>query len=349
VGGTSASSPIIASTYALAGTPVSGTYPGSYPYASPASLNDVTSGSNHTGGCSPSYLCTAGKGYDGPTGLGTPNGTGAFAAPRPSITAISPTLGPPAGGTTVTLTGVNFSGATAVAFGTKAAASFTVVSGTSVRAVSPSGTGTVDITVTTPYGTSATGSADRFTYNVAPAITSADNATFTVGSPGTFTVTTTGSPIPALSKTGPLPDGVTFIDNGDGTATLAGTPASGTAGTYPLTIGAANGVGTPASQPFTLTVSAAPNPVLSGSFNAGGVPQAGGTVYAFSASSYVNLGAASVDTSGNYSISLPAGGYKLYLAPITSGYGLQWFGGADWTSATLVTVSGATTQNIALP
>jgi subtilase family serine protease len=75
VGGTSASSPIIASVYALAGNTAS-ISSGSYPYAHTSALNDVTSGSNGT--CSPSYLCTAGTGYDGPTGLGTPNGTGAF-------------------------------------------------------------------------------------------------------------------------------------------------------------------------------------------------------------------------------------------------------------------------------
>jgi subtilase family serine protease len=75
-GGTSVASPIMASVFALAGTPTAGTYPSSYPYSHTSSLNDVTSGSN--GSCSPSYLCTAGPGYDGPTGLGTPNGTGAF-------------------------------------------------------------------------------------------------------------------------------------------------------------------------------------------------------------------------------------------------------------------------------
>jgi subtilase family serine protease len=75
-GGTSASSPIIASVYALAGTPSSGSNPASFPYAHTSSLNDVTSGSN--GSCGGSYLCTAGSGYDGPTGLGTPNGTDAF-------------------------------------------------------------------------------------------------------------------------------------------------------------------------------------------------------------------------------------------------------------------------------
>lgn len=74
-GGTSVASPIIASVYALAGNAAGVTY-GSYPYSHTSSLNDVTSGSN--GSCGGTYLCTAGTGYDGPTGLGTPNGTGAF-------------------------------------------------------------------------------------------------------------------------------------------------------------------------------------------------------------------------------------------------------------------------------
>ncbi|MBV2155353.1 S53 family peptidase [Kitasatospora sp. SUK 42] len=77
-GGTSASSPIIAGVYADAGTPGASDYPARYPYAHTGALNDVTSGANGT--CSPSYLCTAGPGYDGPTGLGTPNGLTAFTA-----------------------------------------------------------------------------------------------------------------------------------------------------------------------------------------------------------------------------------------------------------------------------
>jgi hypothetical protein len=78
-GGTSAASPIIASTYALAGTPTPGTYASSYPYAYPKGLHDITSGKNSPSGCTPAYLCTAGPGYDGPSGLGTPNGVAAFA------------------------------------------------------------------------------------------------------------------------------------------------------------------------------------------------------------------------------------------------------------------------------
>ena len=78
-GGTSASAPIIASVYALAGPPPPGSAPNSFPYAKPAALNDVTSGSN--GDCGKTALCTAGRGYDGPTGLGTPNGIAGFGAP----------------------------------------------------------------------------------------------------------------------------------------------------------------------------------------------------------------------------------------------------------------------------
>lgn len=74
-GGTSVASPIIASVYALAGNAAS-VVDGSSPYAPTGSLHDITSGSN--GSCGGSYLCTAGPGYDGPTGNGTPNGTGAF-------------------------------------------------------------------------------------------------------------------------------------------------------------------------------------------------------------------------------------------------------------------------------
>jgi subtilase family serine protease len=73
-GGTSASSPIIASVYALSGNTAG--YPASYTWAHASGLFDVTSGSNGT--CSPAIWCNATTGWDGPTGLGTPNGTSAF-------------------------------------------------------------------------------------------------------------------------------------------------------------------------------------------------------------------------------------------------------------------------------
>jgi subtilase family serine protease len=76
-GGTSEASPIIASVYALSGnTGSAATYANSIPYAHPAALFDVTDGAN--GSCATVQWCTARPGWDGPTGLGTPNGTAAF-------------------------------------------------------------------------------------------------------------------------------------------------------------------------------------------------------------------------------------------------------------------------------
>jgi subtilase family serine protease len=74
-GGTSVAAPVIGGVYALAGNASSINY-GSFSYSNTSSLFDVLSGSN--GSCGGSYLCTGASGYDGPTGNGTPNGTGAF-------------------------------------------------------------------------------------------------------------------------------------------------------------------------------------------------------------------------------------------------------------------------------
>jgi len=76
VGGTSLAAPLVAGVYALAGNSGSTSYPVSYAWANPGALFDVTSGSN--GSCSTSAWCSARTGWDGPTGLGTPNGIGAF-------------------------------------------------------------------------------------------------------------------------------------------------------------------------------------------------------------------------------------------------------------------------------
>ena len=98
-GGTSVAAPIVASLYALAGgsSPSSVAYPASYPYASGGTLNDITSGNN--GSCG-TYLCSGGTGYDGPTGLGTPNGTSAFAPSATLSQGYSVAAGPASASTT---------------------------------------------------------------------------------------------------------------------------------------------------------------------------------------------------------------------------------------------------------
>lgn len=83
VGGTSASSPLVAASYALAGTPPASSQPNSFPYAANSAFNDVITGSNGSCSPAPAYLCNAGPGYDGPTGLGTPNGVTGFAPTGP--------------------------------------------------------------------------------------------------------------------------------------------------------------------------------------------------------------------------------------------------------------------------
>ena len=87
--------------------------------------------------------------------------------------------------------------------------------------------------------------------SIAPLITSPNSTTFTVGAPGTFTVTATGSPTPTLSESGALPSGVTFNSS---TGVLSGTPAAGSSGSYSLSFTASNGVSPSATQSFTLTV-----------------------------------------------------------------------------------------------
>src|SRR3954447_1327067 len=110
-------------------------------------------------------------------------------------------------------------------------------------------------------GCSANGATYTLVINQPPAITSVNAATFKVGQAGTFSVTTTGFPSGAsmlISESGALPGGVTFVNNNDGTATLAGTPNAGTGGTYPIVITANNGIAPNATQNFTLTVNQSP-------------------------------------------------------------------------------------------
>ena len=82
----------------------------------------------------------------------------------PAVTGVQPNNGPTNGRTVLTITGRDLAGATAVRFGSANAAGFRVTSASSIAAIPPAGTGTVNVTVTTPGGTSAISTADQFTY-----------------------------------------------------------------------------------------------------------------------------------------------------------------------------------------
>ena len=114
-----------------------------------------------------------------------------YSASAPTVTSVSPNTGPAAGGTRVTIAGTNLSGATSVKFGA-AAATITSNTATQIVAVSPAGTGTVDITVTTSAGTSSTSAADQFTYaSSGPTVTSISPSTGPAS--GGTSVTITGT------------------------------------------------------------------------------------------------------------------------------------------------------------
>ena len=119
-----------------------------------------------------------------PVTVTTPSGTsnGAqYSYDAPSISSISPADGPAAGGTTVMITGTNFTGATAVNFGQTPATAFTFDNDGQITATSPAGSATVDITITTPSGTSATGPGDEFAYTGGSS-SSGSGSTVVVGS-----------------------------------------------------------------------------------------------------------------------------------------------------------------------
>src|SRR5581483_10969839 len=194
-----------------------------------------------------------------------------------------------------------------------------VLSGTPVAGTG----GTYPITFTASNGVAPNATQNfSLTVNQAPAITSANNTNFAVGTSGSFTVTTTGFPAPTLSQAGTLPSGITF---NVATGVLSGTPAAGTGGTYPITFTASNGVGTNATQSFTLTVNQAPaiTSANSTTFTAGTAgsftvtatgfpaPTLGqtGTLPAgisFNAASGVLGGTPAANTGGNYALTFTA-------------------------------------------
>ncbi|MFE9533480.1 putative Ig domain-containing protein [Streptomyces sp. NPDC006691] len=212
-GGTSASSPIIASVYALAGTPAANTVPASYPYAHTSSLNDVTTGAN--GSCSPAYLCKAAAGYDGPTGLGTPNGTAAFTGGTSTGNTVSVTN--PGNQSTQVNTAVSLqihatdsdSGQSLTYSATGLPAGLSINASTGLISGTPTAAGSSNVTVTAKDSTNASG-ATSFTWNVS---TSGGGCTASqlLGNPGFET----GSAAPWSATAG-------VVDNSSGEAAHSG-------------------------------------------------------------------------------------------------------------------------------
>jgi subtilase family serine protease len=280
-GGTSVASPIIASVFALAGSPWAN-QPASYLYGNAASLHDVVSGSN--GNCGGSYLCTAKVGYDGPTGLGTPNTAAAFlgapSAPDFSVSASPTSLSPnvnASSSSTITLAAVNgYSGnvtlSAAVTVGSPSGLTLT-------QPASPSGvpsTATLGVTANTPgsYTVTVTATDGTITHtapvtvNVAapdfsvsasptsltPNVNASVSSTITLGALGGYG----GNVTLSASVTAGSPSGLTLTQPTSptgvpSTATLGVT--ANTPGSYTVTVTATDGTITH-TAPVTATVAA---------------------------------------------------------------------------------------------
>jgi hypothetical protein len=172
----------------------------------------------------------------GGTSATSPSDTFTYVA-APAVTALSPTSGSVAGGTTVTITGANLSGATSVSFGSSSGV-ITAVSGSSITVTAPSEeTGTVDVTVTTPGGTSAASSADHYTF-VAPV---SPGAPFSPLAPVRICDTRAGNPS-GLSGAAAQCNGLTIGTGGTRVVNVAnasdsfGVPANATAVVLNVTV-----------------------------------------------------------------------------------------------------------------
>ena len=212
----------------------------------------------------------------------TPGGTSTTSAadqftydPVPTVTGVVPAAGPVAGGTTVTITGTGFVTGATVDFGLTGATSVTVVSGTSITAVSPAGSaGTVDVTVTTPGGISATSPADEFTYDPIPTVTGITPT----GGPlaGGTTVTITGTGFTGATAVTFGTTAATSYTVASATSITAVSPA-GSAGTVDVTVTTPGGISTTsAADEFTYDPVPTPTPTSpSGGGGAGGNDESG--------------------------------------------------------------------------
>ena len=171
--------------------------------------------------------------------------------PSPTVTSVSPTAGPLAGGTSVTVTGTNLTGATAVNFGVTPGTGIANNTATSLTVNSPAHiAGPVDVTVVTSAGTTATSGADQFTYSSGPLVTAVSpNLGPTSG--GT-SVTVTGSNLTGATAVnfGTTP-GTGVVVNGGGTSLMVNSPA-GALGTVDITVTSPGGTSpTGAADHFT--------------------------------------------------------------------------------------------------
>ncbi|MFE2161159.1 IPT/TIG domain-containing protein [Streptomyces lydicus] len=249
----------------------------------------------------------------------------ALAAATPAVISVSPTSGSTAGGTTVTVTGTGFTGATAVRFGATQAPSFTVVSDTQITATTPLGTGTVQVTVTTPIGTSNQFVTYTYVTTPAPVLSSVSPVSGPSAGGATVTLTGTGFTGATAVRFGATP--ASFVVN-SATQITATAPAG--SGTVQVTVtgpgGTSNGV------PFTYTT--APVPTLTSMTPTSG-PTAGGTTVTLTGTGLATASAVRFGATPAASFTVVSDTHITAVAPAGTG-----------TVPVTVTTSGGTSNGI---
>lgn len=255
------------------------------------------------------------------------------APPAPTVTSLSPSTGPEAGGTSVTITGTNFSGATAVNFGATPAASFTVNSTTSITATSPAGTGSVNVQVTTGGGTSATGAGNQFTYasaNVAPVITTQPvGGTVAPGQGITMSAAATGTPTPSVQWFYSEDNGVNFVPI---STSLSFTLVSPTAKTVLMKVTFTNLAGSVTSDTVTL-VWVKQNQTISFTSAAPTTAVVGGSTYTVAATATSGLGVTFAADASSSSVCSIAGSTVSFIGVGTCTVNANQAGNAAYNAA----------------
>jgi hypothetical protein len=211
---------------------------------------------------------------------------------EPPVTGVNPNDGPQDGGNTVTVTGTGFTGATAVDFGPNPGTSIDVLSDTSITVNAPAGTGTVDVTVITPSGTSATNPpGDQYTYSTPPPVTEVSPNDGPQDGGNTVTVTGSGFTGATAVDFGPNPG--TSIDVLSDTSITVTAPAG--AGTVDVTVTTPSGTSAtnPPGDQYTYASILPPTGVTP---NNG--PQAGGNTVTVTGTGFVS-GQTTVDFGSN--------------------------------------------------
>ncbi len=255
------------------------------------------------------------------------HGSATVRVPSPTVSNVTPSVGPTAGGTTVTITGTNLTGATAVDFGTTATGNFTVDSATQITATAPAGTsGTVDITVTTPGGTSATSTADQYTYVAAPTVTAINPS----GGPttGGTSVAITGTNFTNATAVKFGTTAATSFTVNSATSITAFTPA-GTAGTVDVTVTTAGGTSAPGTaDQYTY----GPPPTVTGVSPSAG-PTAGGTTVTITGTNFSSVTSVQFGSANASSFEAVSGTQINAVAPA---------GTASTVDVTVTTLNGGT-------